>query len=158
MKTKITHEHVKEMILLGLLTLGVAGVFYWSLLSPRRTSTARPTAPALVALPRGLSATSVVFFPRLQRVPILPFGPVAGAADATSRAVMAANDTALKDYGVEPFADAQATAIFDGRRWSWRKRVGCGRGDFEAEVTIAPGGTVESVTVRYTTQQLAQRF
>jgi hypothetical protein len=70
---------------------------------------------------------------------------------------MAANGTAFSSYHVEPFADANATATFDGRRWHWRKRVGHGRGDFEAEVTIAPNGTVENATVRYVTQDDADR-
>jgi hypothetical protein len=73
---------------------------------------------------------------------------------------MVANAIARRDYSVEPFADAKATAIFDGRRWSWRQRVGYGRGDLEAEVTITQDGTVESATVRFTTttQQFERRI
>jgi hypothetical protein len=150
MKTKTTHEQITRTILIALITLGFAGVVCWSLLSPDKRPMAPPVAPPLAAPSGGPS------FVYLVGRRGLPSGPVAGAVDATTRAVAAANEAALRDYQVEPFSDAKPSAKFDGRRWSWRKRIGCGPGDFEAEVTIAPSGIVESVTVRYTTQQLAQ--
>ncbi len=157
MKTNSTHQHVTRMIFLVVFALVVAGIFCWSLLIPRPTSTPPPTPPAFSS-PRGVSATSIRLLPVLHGFPRVPIGPVEGAADATARAVILANGAALRDYGFEPFADAKASAIFDGRSWSWRKRIGYGRGDLEAEVSLSPSGTVESVTVRYLVQEFAERF
>ena len=79
-------------------------------------------------------------------------------ADATTRAVIAANEAARRDYGSEPFTEVKSTATFDGRLWSWRQRIGYGRGDLEATVAITPSGTIESATILFTTQQVSQRL
>ena len=88
----------------------------------------------------------------------VPWGLVSGAESATKIAVAAANEVALRDHKVQPFSEANSPATFDGFRWSWRKRVGCGRADLEAEVTFGVSGAVENVTVRYLVQQLGIGF
>jgi hypothetical protein len=146
MKTETRKELRTRAILLSLVALGFAAGACWLMVSPPATTSQPPAPPGLVPLPA----------PLVRLRPILPIGPVTTARDATARAVIAANDTALRDYHVEPFTDADANATFDGRSWSWRKRVGFGRGDLEAEVRIAQDGTVEEIIVRYMTQQLEQ--
>jgi hypothetical protein len=158
MKTKIRHEHVRRAILFVVPALGLTAVLFWSMLSSPKTATVPPVAPPLIAPSTELAVAHIASLPAPPVSPIPRSGPVADATDATIRATAAANSAALRDYGVEPFADTSASATFDGSRWSWQKRIGYRKGDFEAEVVIAPGGAVESVTVRYTTLQFAQRF
>ena len=142
------------MILVILIPLIVATACLWSLLTPSKTP---PPASPPALLTGSQSTSPIVRLPNSRLFPLLHSGPVASAAEATTRAVMAANEAALRDYRVEPFADGKSSASFDGQRWLWRKRIGYGRGDFEAEVSIAPSGLIENVIVRYTTQQLANR-
>ena len=144
------------MILAAVLALGIGGTLRWSLSRKHSATAARPTLGSAGALPLGKPAATLVLRPGFRPGPFFPVGPVTGAKDATLRAVLAANSAALRDYRLEPFADPKATASFDGKRWSWRKRVGCGLGDMEAEVSIAPDGTVANIRVEYQTLRLAR--
>ncbi|MEW6304068.1 MAG: hypothetical protein AB1705_11385 [Verrucomicrobiota bacterium] len=174
MKTNATRDQTTRVILV---TLGVIGVCCFLMVNSRPAATEAGVAPVLVSsvplgpladaapaphsfftsVPSATSAT-VAGSRMVRSKRIAPSGPVADARDATTRAVMVANEAAFNDYRVEPFLDSQKTATFDGNRWIWRQRVGFGKGDLEADVAIASDGTVQSVTVRFTTQQFARTF
>jgi hypothetical protein len=155
MKMNITHGQVTKVSLGGPLALVLIGLLCWPALS--RRSRVVITPPPTRGLVVARSSTSLLLGPNKNQVTFLPSGPVSGAADATARAVLAANSAARRDYSIEPFTDLKPTASFDGRFWSWRKRVACGHGDFEAEVKIAPDGTIERINVEFLTQQLAAK-
>lgn len=153
MKTKLTSDQNKKLVVSGALALIILGSLCWPL---RRHSPKAGKSPAPAhaqALAPSTTAT-VVMDSDLRQVSFIPGGPVSGAADATEIAVLAANGVAHRDYGIEPFKDLRSTARFDGSVWLWRKRVGCGTGDLEAEVRIKPDGTVKSITVQCLTQQI----
>ena len=87
--------------------------------------------------------------PLVQRLAFLPnTGPVRDQADATTRAIQLANDAAQQQFSVAPFEKTSQKAEFDGQRWTWHRRIACGMGDLEADVAIAPNGTVEEVNIR----------
>lgn len=82
-------------------------------------------------------------------VPLPGSGPLADVQDAAMRASLLANAAAQADYGMSPFSADATAARFDGQRWSWRKRVGAGTGDFEADVRMGSDGTVEAINVNW---------
>lgn len=143
------------ILLLGVVTLVGSALFLpLQLHHSSKGETASRVPRAIPVSPLRASATFIASTPGVWLASILPSGPVAGASDATARAVLAANDSARGDWGVEPFARSKSTATFDGQRWLWHKRVGYGTGDFEAEVEIGPNGTIERVTIQYITQRI----
>jgi hypothetical protein len=150
MKIKNTRDQVTKVVLSLCLGLIGTGFLCWPAL--KRSSAGKAfavTGGAAVTRP----AASLTLEPSLRQVSFRPFfGPVSGAADATARAVLAANSVARRDYSIEPFTGLKPAASFDGQVWSWRNRVAWGHGDFEAEVRIAPDGTTESVEVEFLTQ------
>ena len=152
MKTKSTN--LMQRLIGAVLVCGAAGFWYSASQLPRRQA-APPTPSTMGTLPTVISISSR---PAATEFRIAPTGWVVDTADATTRAVIAANEAARRDYGSEPFTEGKSTATFDGRRWSWRQRIGYGRGDLEATVAITPSGTIESATILFTTQQLSQRL
>ncbi len=156
MRINITHEHVARWIPGLSFTVLLAAVLGWAVLN----WTLRPANPVAPAAPRtqplAQATASFVLGPDMPPASLAASGPVSGAADATARAMAAANSAARRDYGVEPFTDAKTTARFDGQLWVWRTRIASGRGDLEAEVTVAPDGTTRSVRVMYLTQGLGE--
>jgi hypothetical protein len=78
----------------------------------------------------------------------LPTGPIRDANDAEARAVAIANEKTLKAFDAAPFRTGRSPALFDGKHWVWRGRVGAGKGDLEAFIRLAPDGTVDSSMVR----------
>ena len=155
----------KGVVRVGLLMLAVitsSALVYRSL--QHRTGTGRPSEPSTANGPgagldagaSGVSTAKFAFLSEADLVPVPPTGPVRGAGDAALRAAFAANGVAKKDYGLAPFSADRAPAQFDGQRWSWRKRVGMGRGDLEAEVSVSTGGAIERVTVKLLTYQFAR--
>jgi hypothetical protein len=155
MKTNLAHGPVTKAFLGVSLALILIGLLCWPALHRRSSVVITPAPKRGPVVTR--SSPSFVLGPDWRQVTFLPSGPVSGAADATARAVLAANSAARRDYSLEPFTDLKPMASFDGRVWSWRKRVECGYGDFEAEVRIAPDGTIQSMRVEFLTQQLAAR-
>lgn len=79
-------------------------------------------------------------------------------ADATAWAVSLANDAAQAAYGTALFTAKGEAASFDGRRWTWKQRVACGRGDLEAEIWLSPNGTVEKLDVQLLIYESARHF
>ena len=79
-------------------------------------------------------------------------------ADATAWAVSLANDAAQAAYGTARFTTKGEAASFDGRRWTWKQRVACGRGDLEAEVWLSSNGMVEKLDVQLLIYESARDF
>ena len=83
---------------------------------------------------------------------------IATKEEATALAVDAANRATWGDFNGARFTGRGASATFDGRRWSWRRRVGYGKRDLEVEVTLASNGTVEDVRTRVLIYDVVREF
>jgi hypothetical protein len=136
----------KKILVVGVLLAAVPVLIYS--FTERSRTTAQKHAPPVDSSPFAAQLVAT----------LAECAPVSGVADATFRAVRAANRAAQPDYSVAPFQVRVREAVFDGRRWSWSQRVGYGTGDLEAEVTIAPNGTIESLIVRVVTSRVAGSF
>ena len=68
---------------------------------------------------------------------------------AQTRALRLANDKAYELFQRRPFQDGNA-AKFESGHWVWKELT---RGDFEAEVEMAPDGSTNSVTVNWLVDQ-----
>lgn len=118
MKTKTVTEHLTRRVLVTVIALGVAGLFCWLLSAAYKSTTKSDGPPAFTALRSDSSQSSLVVLPASRGFTTRLSGPVEGVVDATARAVIAANGAAVRDYGIEPFADTKPNTTFDGRRWS----------------------------------------
>jgi hypothetical protein len=95
----------------------------WTLRAPANP----PATNESAASPQPVSAQPV-------SLPKPVFGPVSGSLDAASRAAAWAN--LELNEGTEPFKASLAKAVFDGKRWVWRARVGYGQGDVVVTVFL----------------------
>jgi hypothetical protein len=96
------------------------------------------------------SAPRMVFYepPQLaEPEPQVATGPIADAADATGRAVRAANDLAQKQGFERPFRAGNKPAAQQGPVWVWRAQLGTGKGDLEAAIRLNADGSIDDAIV-----------
>jgi len=99
MKTKSTN--LMPRLIGAVLVCGAAGFWFSASQLPRRQA-APPTPSTMGTLPTVISISSR---PAATKLRIAPTGWVVDTADATTRAVVAANQAARRDYGSEPFTE-----------------------------------------------------